>query len=214
MNSDQPKTTLIDLLRHGEAEGGKKYRGVTDDPLTELGREQMWRAVGEHYPWRRIITSPLRRCAEFALALSERAAIPLSQDPAFMGWKFGAWEGKTRTQIMQTDADALGRFLHDPLQHHPPGGEPLSAIAARATQAVTDLLREFPGERVLIVTHSVTMRCVVVAKILNMPLDRVFSIEAGFGAFTRLRFTHELSGIRGHLLSHSGSLPETAVRSE
>ena len=213
MNTVQPVTTLIDLLRHGEAEGGKKYRGITDDPLTELGKDQMWRVVGEHGPWDRIITSPLRRCAEFAQALSERSAIPLSSDPAFMGWKFGAWEGKTKTQILQTDAVALGNFLRDPLTHSPSGGEPLSDIAARATQALNGVLRDFPGERVLIITHSVTMRCVLVAKIFNMPLDRVFSIEAGFGAFTRLKFTHEPGGIRTRLLSHSGSLPESAVQS-
>jgi len=30
-------TTTIDLLRHGEPVGGKRYRGQIDDPLSEKG---------------------------------------------------------------------------------------------------------------------------------------------------------------------------------
>jgi len=35
----------IDLLRHGEAAAGKKLLGVTDEPLTELGWQQMQAVV-------------------------------------------------------------------------------------------------------------------------------------------------------------------------
>lgn len=212
MNPDQPKTTFIDLLRHGEAAGGVKYRGITDDPLTERGKEQMWCAIGEHYPWHRIITSPLQRCAEFARTLSERAAIPATQNPALQGWNFGDWEGKTPDQIMLTDADALGRFWQDPLRHPPPGGEPLTAIATRATQALSDLLQQHPGERLLIVCHAVPMRCII-ATTLNMPLSHIFSIEAGPGALTRLMFTHNPAGITGSLLFHAGFPPTRAANS-
>lgn len=35
--------TLIDLIRHGEPAGGRRYRGHgLDDPLTEKGWSQMW----------------------------------------------------------------------------------------------------------------------------------------------------------------------------
>jgi len=207
MNTDQ--TTFIDLLRHGEADGGMKFRGTTDDPLTELGQEQMWRALGAHYPWRRIISSPLRRCAEFSRALSARAAIPLAANPAFTGWDFGAWDGKSQELIMQTDAEALKRFREDPLRYSPPGGEALASIAARSTQALTELLQQHPGEHLLIVCHAVPIRCIV-AKLLRMPLDHIFSIEVGPGAFTRLLFTHSPRGIRGRLLSHAGFLPTPA----
>jgi alpha-ribazole phosphatase/probable phosphoglycerate mutase len=212
MSSDQPKITFVDLLRHGEAEGGGKYRGITDDPLTERGIEQMLCAVGEHYPWHRIVTSPLRRCAEFAQILSERSALPLTQNPAFQGWNFGAWEGKTTDQIMKTDADALGRFWQDPLRHPPPGGEPLTAIATRATQALSGLLHQHPGEHLLIVCHAVPIRCII-AKILHMPLSHIFAIEVSPGATTRLIFTQKPAGITGSLLFHSGITPTRSTNS-
>ncbi|OGI43129.1 MAG: hypothetical protein A2150_01980 [Candidatus Muproteobacteria bacterium RBG_16_64_11] len=212
MSLGRPKTTFIDLLRHGEAGGGVKYRGIIDDPLTDRGREQMWCAVGEQYPWHRVVTSPLRRRAEFAQTLSERASLPLTQNPARQGWDFGAWEGKTPDQIMQAGAEALSRFQQDSLRYPPPGGEPLAAIAARATQALSGLLQQYPDEHLLIVTHSAAMRCVM-AKILNMPLSRIFSIEAGPGALTRLRFTHKPAGITGSLLFHAASPPTRRANS-
>jgi hypothetical protein len=62
--------TYIDLLRHGEVEGGVRFRGSTDHPLTAEGWAQMWAAVGTDIHWDRIVTSPLTRCADFARALS------------------------------------------------------------------------------------------------------------------------------------------------
>ena len=38
--------TVIDLIRHGEPEGGKRYRGQIDHPLSATGWQQMWDAVG------------------------------------------------------------------------------------------------------------------------------------------------------------------------
>ena len=62
--------TTIDLIRHGEPVGGSKYRGQTDDPLSEKGWEQMRAAVGDHRPWEAILTSPLARCRAFAEKLA------------------------------------------------------------------------------------------------------------------------------------------------
>ena len=56
---------VIDLIRHGEPEGGRRYRGATDDPLTAAGWRQMEAAVAG-LSWQRIYSSPLVRCADFA----------------------------------------------------------------------------------------------------------------------------------------------------
>ena len=45
--------TTIDLIRHGEPVGGKKFRGSTDDPLSELGWQQMTAAVASTTEWER-----------------------------------------------------------------------------------------------------------------------------------------------------------------
>ncbi len=53
----------IDMLRHGELSGGEKYRGITDDPLTEKGKAGMdavWQCVKQDIQL--VVTSPLTRC--------------------------------------------------------------------------------------------------------------------------------------------------------
>jgi len=57
---------IVDLLRHGEPVGGRRYRGQTDDPLSDKGWKQMWTAVAGQQPWQVIVTSTLSRCREFA----------------------------------------------------------------------------------------------------------------------------------------------------
>ena len=94
-----PGTTVIDLLRHGEPQGGRRYRGQIDDPLSELGWKQMWDAVGDHAGWDHIVSSPLLRCRSFAEALGEARALPVSVDAGFREIGFGSWEGFTAADL-------------------------------------------------------------------------------------------------------------------
>ncbi len=91
--------TLIDFIRHGEPVGGRRYRGSTDDPLSEKGWSQMWQAVDQRHPWQRIVSSPLRRCAEFAEALGERHGIPVAVDARLAELGYGVWEGKSSEEM-------------------------------------------------------------------------------------------------------------------
>jgi broad specificity phosphatase PhoE len=60
-------TLRLDLLRHGETELGGGLRGSLDDALTDKGWQQMRAAVVEQGPWDRLVSSPLQRCARFAM---------------------------------------------------------------------------------------------------------------------------------------------------
>jgi broad specificity phosphatase PhoE len=55
------------LLRHGLTVSYGCYCGSTDVALREEGWRQLWAAV-DGYAWQRILSSPLRRCADFAAA--------------------------------------------------------------------------------------------------------------------------------------------------
>ncbi len=80
MNSSP--TTTVDLLRHGEPAGGRKFRGSVDDPLSELGWQQMRAAAqaaeaGGEATWDRVISSPLLRSGEFAAELATQRNLPI-----------------------------------------------------------------------------------------------------------------------------------------
>ena len=118
-------TLHLDLLRHGETELGGGLRGSLDDALTARGWEQMHAAVATGGPWDRLVSSPLQRCARFAEQLGRRLNIPVHLDADLQELHFGAWEGRSAAALMDTDAEALGRFWADPYEFTPPDGEPV-----------------------------------------------------------------------------------------
>lgn len=198
-------TTTIDLLRHGEAVGGSKYRGQTDDPLSEQGWEQMRAAVGEHRPWDVISSSPLSRCRAFAEELAARHALPLELDERLMEIWFGAWEGRTAEDLLRDDPGILMRFWNDPLNNTPPGAETLANFRDRVEAAWRDLLARHRGRHVLVVCHAGVIR-LCVARILDMPLDRLFRIQVPSAGLTRVRVDVNGASTFPRLVFHAGRL--------
>jgi len=168
-------TTYIDVIRHGEPEGGRRYRGYSvDDPLTEKGWAQMRAAVAKDSPWQHIVSSPLKRCLEFGQELADDLQINVSVDDRVKEIGFGVWEGKTPEDILAEDADALNHFYRDPVNNRPEGAEPLDTFSNRVWQAYQAIAEEHEDEHVLIVAHAGVARAIT-ANILRMSLDDVYS---------------------------------------
>ncbi len=176
---------ILDLLRHGETEQGGGLRGRIDDALTASGWAQMRAAVGDARPWTRLVSSPLQRCAAFADELAARLALPLQLESGLRELDFGAWEGRSAAELMETDSEALGLFWNDPYAFTPPGGEPLTAFEARVLDALERLYRQFAGEHVLLVTHGGVMR-LLLARARGLPREQLLQVEVGHGALRRL----------------------------
>lgn len=179
-------TLHLDLLRHGETELGGGLRGSLDDALTVKGWEQMRAAVMDQGPWDRLVSSPLQRCARFAEALGERLQLPVTLDKDLQELHFGAWEGRSAAALMETDADALGRFWADPYGFTPPQGEPVTAFSLRVLAAVERLRQAYAGQRVLLVSHGGVMR-LLLARARGLPREQLLTVEVGHGALFSLR---------------------------
>ncbi len=177
---------IIDLIRHGEPLGGKKYRGHMDDPLSDLGFRQMRDAIGVTYPWNHIVSSPLKRCSQFAMALSSESGIPISIDERLKEICFGVWEGQTPQQVCSFTPDATRNFYKDPLNFPPPLGENFQLFAERVMAAWSDLVRRWMDEHVLVVAHGVVIR-VVLAHMLDMSLKDLFQLEVDYAALSRIQ---------------------------
>ncbi|NIR59002.1 MAG: histidine phosphatase family protein [Gammaproteobacteria bacterium] len=177
--------TVVDLIRHGQPVGGERYRGHTDDPLTEEGWAQMWRAVGEHPPWQRLVTSPLRRCRDFAHALAERLELDLEEDARFKEVHFGAWQGRLRKEVKTSEPEAWDAFYHDPVRNRPAGAEALEEFITRVHEGYRALLERHRGRHVLVVCHAGVIRTVV-AQALGVPPEHLYRIVVATAGLTRV----------------------------
>jgi alpha-ribazole phosphatase/probable phosphoglycerate mutase len=184
--------TSIELLRHGEPVGGSRFRGQLDDPLSELGWQQMHAAVAGCDHWHHVVTSPLQRCRAFASTLAEQQGIPLHVEERFAEIGFGEWEGKSRTELEQLVPGQVTRFYRDPVTNRPAGAESLDGFLTRVTGGFDRLLEQFSGQSVLVVAHAGVIRAIL-ARVLNMPPATMYRIHVANAGITRLR-TDRLRG--------------------
>ncbi|MBK8181432.1 MAG: alpha-ribazole phosphatase family protein [Candidatus Competibacteraceae bacterium] len=196
--------TVVDLLRHGEPEGGQKFRGAVDDPLSPRGWEQMRAAVGDYRGWQAIVSSPLIRCAAFAHELAERLNCPLEIVQVFSELSFGIWEGRAVAEVNATDPLTLARFWRDPVAYPVPNGEPVADFNGRTGRAWEGLLERYQGRHVLLVTHGGVIR-MLLRRLLEMPLQAIWRIDVPYAAVSRLRQYHDTAAAP-HLEFHNGRL--------
>lgn len=173
----------IELLRHGETEGGARYRGRTDDKLTETGWRQMRSALADAVGWRQVVASPLSRCADFARAYALEYRLPLRIDERLRELDFGEWEGRTAEEIMETSPQALLSFWQDPWEHGPPGGEPLAHMYSRVIGAWRDIVAD--ARATLVIGHGGPLR-VILCHVLRLPLERLLHVEVPHATLHRI----------------------------
>lgn len=198
-------TSLFDLIRHGEPEGGPMYRGSKDDPLSESGWQQMRTAILESDRWDAIVTSPMLRCVHFAEELANRLAIPLHVDERLREINFGEWEGRTAEEVMASDGERLSQFWANPVAHTPPGGETAQDFNSRVVEGWHHWQQELAGKKALIVCHGGVIR-MIVADVMGIPLEHAFSsLATPYACRSRIQVDTSAHGLFQSLVAH-GSL--------
>jgi len=176
----------IDLLRHGALEGGIKYRGKVDDPLTSEGRlamDQVWQQWCADVDV--MITSPLSRCATPARAWSAQAGIGCMIEPRLAEIDYGVWEGKTMATIQLEYPGMLERWRADPTGMRPPGGESPEELRTRLADWWDEARVQFEGKHILVVAHSGSLR-MLIALLLNQSIAYTRSIDMPYACLHRL----------------------------
>ncbi|MCK9605980.1 MAG: alpha-ribazole phosphatase family protein [Methylomonas sp.] len=192
MSTVKLQQTSIDLLRHGEVRGEARFRGRTDDPLTELGWRQMFQQC-RGQQWQFVVSSPLSRCASFASAWAQEHRTNVAMVPAWEELYFGDWEGLSAEQITEKDPLALQSFYKQPLDFTPPNAESYLHFSARVRRAWDELLIKHAGTRVLVVTHAGVIR-VLYSQLLGIPPQHSFQIDVPHACLTRFNCFNDESG--------------------
>ncbi len=146
--SPGPAPPAADLLvvRHGESEWNAlgRWQGQADPELSTLGEQQAALAAtslaGAHVD--RVVSSDLRRARRTAVIITELLGIgPPTLDPGLREVDVGEWSGLTRREI-ETRWPSLVVAWSEGRLEATPGGETLSALRSRVTQAIRRLLED------------------------------------------------------------------------
>ena len=178
------------MLRHGETTAGASFVGSTDVSLTKLGWQQMQNAVPENYGYDAIISSPLKRCSDFAKAFSIQHDIPLVLENNFSEMDFGEWEGHSSEKVWETDKDALLAFWRDPIENSPTGGEDIVHFHARVMGAFTRMLKEYENKHILFISHVGTIRSILIW-LMDASLRNANRINVNQGGVSRIRVAYD-----------------------
>lgn len=185
------RSPKIVLLRHGETEWSRsgQHTSVTDLPLTDVGEEQA-RAAGAALADHRfslVLSSPRLRATRTAELAGYGDSLAI--DPDLAEWDYGAYEGRTSDDIMQS----LGRrwsLWDDGVPAGDTPGETAEQVRDRA-QAVLDRCAPVldDGGDVLMVAHGHILRAIG-ARWLDLRArdGAVFSLATG--TISELGFEH------------------------
>jgi len=177
---------LIDFLRHGEPEGGRRYRGHgCDDPLTSKGWQQMRGAVSGNMDWDRVVSSPLIRCAAFAQQFAQQQGLPWEVRENLKEVGFGVWEGRDRADLIADPNAGFEAFYNDPINCRPQGAEALDGFVARVGEVMDKLLISYPDEHLLVVAHAGVIRAAI-AYVIGLPAGGMYQIKVGNAEFSRV----------------------------
>ncbi|MEH6551175.1 MAG: histidine phosphatase family protein [Pseudomonadales bacterium] len=194
MVDTKERVSIVDIIRHGQCEGGEIYRGSTDVALTDIGWQQMSLAAGRIDPrWQRIVSSPLIRCRDFAQSLANQYRLPLLVEAGFREMHFGDWEGRALTEVWESDKETVSGFYRDPESVIPPGGEGAVKARDRIAQAWTCLMNENAGDHLLLVCHGGTIR-LLLSYLLQLPLATIAQWHVPYASLSRIKIFHRPEG--------------------
>ena len=161
--------------------------GAYDPELTETGREQARRAarwLQAHGGIDAIVASPMRRTRETAAAAAEVLGLDVAIDPGFIETSFGDWEGFTFAEIQERWGDDLTAWLGSTAVA-PPGGETFDAVDERVSAAHQQLLSDYAGRTVVVVTHVTPIK-MLVRRALEAPMSAIYKMELSPASITTI----------------------------
>jgi broad specificity phosphatase PhoE len=139
------------LVRHGVTTWNRegRFQGHLDtrlDPLGEVEARAVAARIVRETPGVVVVaSSPLQRALATARILADALAVDgrrveVQLEPGLMEIGQGEWQGRTHAELASEEPERYATWAKSGGFREPPGGEPVPAAAARASDAVQRLL--------------------------------------------------------------------------
>lgn len=146
------------LVRHGEStwNATRRIQGQLDPPLSDRGLDQA-RELAERLAGHQLAgfySSDLARTRQTADEIAATVGIEPTLEQGLREIALGAWEGKTRAELMDEFPELWERWRREPTWDVVPGGEGAEPFAERITRTLNSIHERHPQGDVLCVTHG------------------------------------------------------------
>jgi probable phosphoglycerate mutase len=162
--------TKLIIVRHGETEWNRveRFRGRYDIPLNQTGlsqAEKSARFIATHWKPVAVYSSPLNRAMETATAIARANQLTVQPHPQLIDIDYGDWQGLTPEEVRMRWTKQARNWYEHPDQAQVPNGETLIQVQKRAMQAVYEICALHPNEDVVLVSHTVVNRLLLLAMV-------------------------------------------------
>lgn len=182
----------------------RRFTGWRDVPLSPEGQARA-EAVGQALSAATVAAvyaSPLERARASAEVIAKPHRLEVGIEPDFREMAFGAWEGLTRDDVAARFPEAYERWRAAPHRLVLPGGERLTDVALRVTNAIDELIGTHTGETVVLVSHAIVLRLIVL-QALGLGPERLWTVDASPAGITEIEYEPGWATIhRMNTLSH------------
>jgi ribonuclease H / adenosylcobalamin/alpha-ribazole phosphatase len=117
---------------------------------------------------------------------------------------FGDWDGFTLAEIQERWPGAAAAWRRDPEQA-PPGGESFADTALRVNRACDQLLRDYSGQNVLVVSHITPIK-ILLCRALGVPLATLYRLYLGSACINEIQW-HGRGFAAVHRVNDTSHLP-------
>jgi len=190
--------TELYLIRHGETELNVKevYYGWTDCGLSEKGvmQSEDLADILQNVSFAAVVSSSLIRAVATAAIVSGYTPDEIIKDDRLREQNFGDWEGLHHSEIKEKYKEAWENWSSDWKNAAPTKGESFFEMYNRIKSSIEDILTEYKGKKVLIVSHQGVMR-VIPMILLGLTVDVYWSFIAEQG-----RYSHYEIDDTGHCI--------------
>ncbi len=181
----------IILVRHGQTQWNQveRFRGQVDVALNETGlaqAEATARRIASQWKPQAVFSSPLSRAMVTAQTIAAPFSLTAHALPGLMDVNFGAWQGLSLEQARENWPDQINNYIHRTDQVVIPGGGSLAETQATALIAIEKIVDDFPGGTVVLVSHTVVNRLVLLG-VLGLGLDHFWAIQQDNCAISAIR---------------------------
>ena len=206
--------TELYLIRHVQAEGNR-YRmmqGRWDGDVTALGYRQI-EALSACFASRRIdavYSSDMFRAEVTAQGIIKaHENLSIQYDDRLREIDIGPWTTAFFGDLVHESPEDSHRFMYESDKWHIDGAETFDQVGERGLAALGDIARANEGKTVAVVSHGVTIRCIL-WKITQAPINDTARLPICWNAaFSRLIYDNGQFYVKEiNNAEHLGDLPQ------